>query len=350
MPYINLSALLASTLLLAPLASAQELASPDLPASGRAPITAPSAQDAVWRAYDISDLTGQDRADELRQALGRVQPAEVEKALAIFLGAQEAASTTAEAIVQTIRVHGLPTFQGNGAVRADVAGNLLVSGTPAHMAWVDSFLAIQREADRQIQIEAILYSVPIGAIDKLGIKRSSQQFAAAPLAKLKAGLQAIYDANVIFMPKVIVGPRQLATITVVEQIAYIKDYELLIVQPGDTEIADPVIGVVEDGVKFDLRAIPLGAGTYALDVNLMNSEVTMPMASFEVTLGSHTVPMTISLPEVRSVRLTTRMALAIDEGLVIRTPDLDQQRDYVMVLQIQELGPLPAQVEPKRQR
>lgn len=342
--------LLASALLLAPLAAAQELATPNLSSNGRTAIVPASAQDAVWRAYKISDLTGQNRADDLRQALGLVQPAEVEKALAKFLGAQKSASATAKAIVEAIRVHGLPAFQGNGAVRADVAGDLLVSGTPAHMAWVDAFLAIQRSSDNQVLIEATLYSVPAGAMDKLGIERSSQQYGTEALVKLKAGLQAIPDTDVVFMPKVIVSSRQLATIACIKQIAYVKDFEFVIIQPGDTEIADPVIGIVEDGIKFDLRAIPLGSDTYAIDVDLVNSDVTVPMATFETTLGHHTTPVTISLPEVRSVRLTTRMALGLTEGLVIRTPDQDKQRDYVMVLQIEELSPLPAQMEPKRQR
>ncbi|MFT7676249.1 MAG: hypothetical protein ACI8QC_000218 [Planctomycetota bacterium] len=350
MSYLNRTAILAGALLLAPFAAAQNLAAPDLPSAGRTAVAAAPTQDAVWRAYDISDLTGQDRADELRQALGLVEPAEVEAALALFVGVQKSATSTANAIAEAIRVHGLPAFQGNGAVRVDAAGNLLISGTPAHTAWVDSFLAIQRDSHQQVQIEAILYSVPSGSMDKLGVQRSSQTFKQGPLTKLQAGLQSVVGTETLFMPKVIVSSRQLATISMIEQIAYIKDYELLIVQPGDTEIADPVVDVVEDGVTFDLRAIPLGSGTYAIDVNLLNSDVTMPMATFEATLGSHTTPMTISLPEVKIVRLTTRMALGIEEGLVIRTPDLDKKRDYVMLLQLQELGPLPADTTPKHQR
>ena len=145
MSYPNRTTILTSLLLFAPLTSAQELAVPDLPSRGRSAIVATPAQDAVWRSYDISDLTGQARANGRRRNLGLVQPTEAKEALDISLGAQKSATKTAQAIALVIKVHGLPAFEGNGAVRADVAGNLLVSGTPAQDKNLDYVMILQLE-------------------------------------------------------------------------------------------------------------------------------------------------------------------------------------------------------------
>ena len=87
----------------------------------------------------------------------------------------------------------------------------------------------------------------------------------------------------------------------VEQVGYIKDYKVEFV--GDQKIADPVVGVVDEGFEMELTPLydPDG-GILIVSGHIGFSHVVRPIPEHRVKIGETEV--TVQLPSVRSNRWT----------------------------------------------
>jgi hypothetical protein len=125
-----------------------------------------------------------------------------------------------------------------------------------------------------------------------------------------------------------VQPNASAHVAVVEQTAYVRDFELE-VTPGGV-IADPIVDVVQDG--FTLRCattlLPAGAVGLALEADVV--DLKRPIPTFETTLGVGQ-PVSIQLPEVLSTQVAAAVELPAGHLAVFALPALAGKRYLVLI-------------------
>ena len=108
--------------------------------------------------------------------------------------------------------------------------------------------------------------------------------------------------EVISAPSLSAFDGQRASISTINQVSYVQDYE---VEVGNTTtISDPVVGIVQEGLVLDIRSI-LSKDRKFLTVELEGtwSKVGRPIAEMEVELAAGVDKVKIQLPEVTSTRL-----------------------------------------------
>jgi type II secretory pathway component GspD/PulD (secretin) len=105
-------------------------------------------------------------------------------------------------------------------------------------------------------------------------------------------------------PQLLLYNAQRGNLSVTNQFSYIKDFEVEIAQAA--AVADPVVGVVKDGVVLDVRPV-VSADRKFITIELRPTLATLaqPIPTFTTTLGVGQ-PISIQLPRltVQKVRTT----------------------------------------------
>lgn len=123
-------------------------------------------------------------------------------------------------------------------------------------------------------------------------------------------------------PSLTVYNTQRANLTVVNQISFVQDFDVEVAQTSF--IADPVIGVVQDGLTLDVRPTVSNDRQYiTMELRPTVAQLRKPIATFQTLLGaavggifSAQNPVTIQLPEIdlRVAESTIRMP---DQGSIL---------------------------------
>ncbi|MEZ5977578.1 MAG: hypothetical protein R3F34_05100 [Planctomycetota bacterium] len=206
-----------------------------------------------------------------------------------------------------------PTFDGTWTLAA-TDGGLLVATLPSEAhTWMASWLDVLRRGEFDLADCSLrFFDAPPSTYDRLGIVDQTRVYETSQLpALLESGLE------VITAPRLLAFMRQKCTVGITNQTAYVKDYELVVVAPGDQLIADPVIDVVQDGIEATLRVTPLPDGTFGLWMEASLSRLKRPIATTEVTLAEGLAPVTIGLPEVSTVKLRTRVVMRSGTSILL---------------------------------
>jgi len=122
-------------------------------------------------------------------------------------------------------------------------------------------------------------------------------------------------ASLLTAPRLTVYNTQRSNITLVNQISYIKDYDVEVAQTAS--IADPVVGIIQDGLVLDVRpTISNDRRFVTLELRPTVAKLIEPIRTITTTLGSQTQPVTIQLPEliVQSAETTVTVP---DRGTVM---------------------------------
>lgn len=109
-------------------------------------------------------------------------------------------------------------------------------------------------------------------------------------------LAAVERGGVVLVtsPRVTLFDRQRGNMSALNQISYLKEYEVK--GEGDTQTASPVIDIVQDGVVVDVRPFA-GAhgGAVTLDLTVTTSTLQRPMTKIPLTVAGKSVE--IQVPE-----------------------------------------------------
>jgi Flp pilus assembly secretin CpaC/tetratricopeptide (TPR) repeat protein len=104
-------------------------------------------------------------------------------------------------------------------------------------------------------------------------------------------------------PSLTVYNTQRANLTVVNQISFVQDFDVEVAQTAF--IADPVIGVIQDGLTLDVRPTVSNDRQYiTLELRPTIANLVTPIATFQTLLGASIAivsaqnPVTIQLPEI----------------------------------------------------
>jgi type II secretory pathway component GspD/PulD (secretin)/tetratricopeptide (TPR) repeat protein len=132
-------------------------------------------------------------------------------------------------------------------------------------------------------------------------------------------------ATLLTAPKLTAFNTQRANITVVNQISYVKDYDVEVAQAAG--IADPIMGVIQDGLVLDVRPTVSNDRKYiTLELRPTVATLIRPMPTFSTTLGMiGSTTVTLHIPElvVQKAQATVR----IPDGGTIVVGGLKQIRD-----------------------
>lgn len=148
-----------------------------------------------------------------------------------------------------------------------------------------------------------------------------------PAAKAGELLAAVADAELLESPRLTVYPLQRATVSVRSDIPYVQDFTLT--RKRDAFLADPVIGIVWDGVVTDLCAVLLSDGTIGLHCDLQSQQVQKPIPQFVTSLGVG-APVTIELPRTTGVHFEQTARLVAGDLVVLAAQKVDG--DYLVAI------------------
>ncbi len=201
-------------------------------------------------------------------------------------------------------------FGGNG-VQADL-GKEIGQGTDLGAFYDDG-----GDGDIRARTEH-LYDVALGDTDILtnagGLAASWTYLNDTQLSMVLRAVSKSERVELVTAPRLLVFNTARANIAVLNQVAYVKDFDVEIAQAAS--IADPIIDVVQDGVVLDVRPV-VSADRRSVLMELRPTVATLkrPIRQQTTTLGSQN-SVAIELPEVDIQRVRTTVPLP-DGGTVL---------------------------------
>lgn len=129
--------------------------------------------------------------------------------------------------------------------------------------------------------------------------------------------------------------------TVLNQVTYVQDMDVEVAQAAI--IADPIVGVVSDGIVLDVRPTISHDRKYiTLELRPTVASLLRPIPEFTSSLAGLTTPVTIQLPEIQ-VSSTNTTAVIPDGGTVVvgglkKLLNVDQRAEVPFLAKIPVLG------------
>ena len=134
-------------------------------------------------------------------------------------------------------------------------------------------------------------------------------------------------------PRLTVFNGQKASMSVVNQVPYIKDWKVTIVEPGPQEIADPTIDVLQEGFVANMRATALATDVYGLDLAFEVSKLERPMQTRKMRISATSDrEVEIGLPAVMTINFESKLILADGASAAFTTASPEKDRDLAIVL------------------
>lgn len=163
-----------------------------------------------------------------------------------------------------------------------------------------------------------LYDIGLGDTDVLtGAGGLSFQWTYLNDLQLEMVLRAVSKSErleLVTAPKVLVFNTARANIAVMNQVAYVQDFDVEIAQAAS--IADPIVNVVQDGVVLDVRPVVSADRRFIMmELRPTVAVLKRPIEQLATTLGSQNT-VTIQLPELDIQRVRTTVPMP-DGGTVM---------------------------------
>lgn len=163
------------------------------------------------------------------------------------------------------------------------------------------------------------------------------------LAAVVRAVEKTQNVRTLTAPTITVYNTQRANLTVVNQLSYIQDYDVEVAQTSF--IADPIVGVIQDGLTLDVRPTVSHDRKYiTLELQPTVAKLKEPIPTFATTLGSSFSTVLIQLPELRlqSAKTTVRIP---DKGSILiggmkNISTMDRQSEIPFLANIPVLGAL----------
>jgi hypothetical protein len=192
--------------------------------------------------------------------------------------------------------------------------------------WVRRFLELQRrEKGVLFLFEARILSLPPGVAEELGVQASHSRLEEPPDLFVERAVDA--GGNVLTSPRLLVHSGQRATLSVSNPVAYIKERNVVTVEPGGVTLVDPVIDVIQEGVLFEGMGVLVRPDVVGLDFSLTVTDIERPIPTIEGPHGA------ISTPIVHTREVASRLAMALDATMVVPIGE-EGGKDLVLLLTV----------------
>jgi type II secretory pathway component GspD/PulD (secretin) len=115
--------------------------------------------------------------------------------------------------------------------------------------------------------------------------------------------------NMVTAPKITAFNTQRVNISMLTQIAYIRDFDVEVAQ--FIEVGDPILGRLDEGVILDVRPIVSANRRYiTLELRPTVAKVVRPIPTFQTTLGAQlSTPVFLHLPELKVQKIQTTVTV-----------------------------------------
>ena len=155
-------------------------------------------------------------------------------------------------------------------------------------------------------------------------------------------LVRLVDKNIAFQlvnsQELTVMNTQRANVTMVQQVSYVKDFDVEVAQAAF--IADPQVDILQDGIVLDVRpTIAYDRKYIALELRPTVAELVRPIPTFTSSLAGSTLAVTIQLPEL-NVR-TINTTVTVPDGGTVLIGGLKQIHEKERKAETPWLGSLP---------
>jgi type II secretory pathway component GspD/PulD (secretin)/tetratricopeptide (TPR) repeat protein len=236
-------------------------------------------------------------------------------------------------------------FRGLGAPGVGTAANFNDFGdaalpnelgdSPGSDSTLGAFLDEGADGDVKARVED-LYDTQLGSDTFQAAGGLSFQWTLLSDMQLELILRAVSKSErieLVTAPRITVHNTSRANLSVLNQVAYIKDFDVEIAQAAS--IADPIIEVIQDGVILDVRPVVSADRRFVtLELRPTIAQLKRPIEEFVTTIGSQN-SVTIMLPEVEIQRVRTSVPLP-DGGTVLlggmKESEKQSQRSGVPIL------------------
>lgn len=123
-------------------------------------------------------------------------------------------------------------------------------------------------------------------------------------------------ASTLTAPRLTIYNNQRSNITIVNQVTYVKDYDVEVAQTA--YIADPLVDIVQDGLVLDVKpTVHHDRKFVTLEVRPTIATLNRPIQTFVTPLAGLTTNVIIELPEIRYSSAQTTVVVPDDGYLVI---------------------------------
>ena len=124
------------------------------------------------------------------------------------------------------------------------------------------------------------------------------------------------EARILQSPNLTVFNTQRANITLINQLAFVQDFDVEVAQTAF--IADPQIAIIQDGLALDVRPVVSNDRRYVtLQLQPTIATLTRPIQTFTTSLGAFTSPVTLQLPEINIQKAQTTVRVPNGGTLLI---------------------------------
>jgi general secretion pathway protein D len=124
------------------------------------------------------------------------------------------------------------------------------------------------------------------------------------------------EARVLQSPNLTVYNTQRANITLINQLAFVQDFDVEVAQTAF--IADPQISIIQDGLDLDVKPIVSNDRRYVtLQLQPTVATLKRPIQTFTTSLGAFTTPVTLQLPEISIQKAQTTVRVPNGGTLLI---------------------------------
>ena len=124
------------------------------------------------------------------------------------------------------------------------------------------------------------------------------------------------EARILQSPNLTVYNTQRANITLINQLAFVQDFDVEVAQTAF--IADPQISIIQDGLALDVKPIVSNDRRYVtLQLQPTVATLKRPIQTFTTSLGAFTSPVTLQLPEITIQKAQTNVRVPNGGTLLI---------------------------------
>ena len=297
------------------------------------------------RIYDLQTLTGHDR---LQLLLTKFAPSmeltTIEDALDRFDRLEQArltANQNTEYLLTSLRqLMEPPLVEGLQDIRHLEGGKLALVGVSEQHEWLEGFLRAADGFDGLIDLQARIFRFDAGLLTGVGERGSGSLLSEEATLELLADLDTS-GIEAVTAPRITALPFQRAQLSVLTQTSYLKDYELKLLPDLNTEIADPVIDIIQSGLLLNLFAVPLANGKLGVFVDLELSKLALPIPSADIVIGAGRHEVTVQLPQVTRIQVGGHFNVPPGETLMLTTADPSGGSEIIVLLKTTRVIDVP---------
>jgi hypothetical protein len=220
-------------------------------------------------------------------------------------------------------------------------GCIQLVGSNEQIAWTNSFLALQRHWKDLVEVHVRIFDAPLGTFRRFGVEETTKTFDRyTEFDELLARAQSDPDVKPESSPRIVARARQKTYMSVGDPVSYVQEWRLQVVEPGPKTIAVPTIGIVQDGIVVEARAVPLEKYLVGLELSFTRSKLERPIPAKKMRLGTAGgQEVEIGLPVVNKVGLDTKVALLDNGSFVLVTASSDEGREIAVAVTLGRVRP-----------